>query len=336
MFTSFIFAGETRATYEPPADKVLVFVGQDNASVGGNDRFKDGYVEHVGVPAGITHYIGIGNFSFEEGDIPGMEIESTWGAGPMSLVYYLDSPTLSSSVIHLSIDMVNDEEEIAAGKHDDQIVSIANLLKLYSHFPFIVRIGYEFEGEWNHYDSTAFKQSFRRVVDIFNHEGVKNYTTCMASASPTVSIELWEAYYTGDEYVDWLGYSYWALPEEAMPTLDFARQKGKPVFIAESTPRHHFFTNEDGKELWESWFSDYFNHIESNSDIIRAISYINCNWDAQPMWDNWGDTRLQVDDFLLKQWQQKMAEPRYINAADQPHAVVGFANRNGNDSGIKK
>ena len=63
------------AKYEPPAGKVLVFVGQDNASVGGNDRFTDGYVDYVGVPAGITHYIGIGGTT-EEGLIPGLSVES--------------------------------------------------------------------------------------------------------------------------------------------------------------------------------------------------------------------------------------------------------------------
>jgi hypothetical protein len=38
------------AKYEPPEGKVLVFVGQDNASVGGQEDYSDGYVDHFGTP----------------------------------------------------------------------------------------------------------------------------------------------------------------------------------------------------------------------------------------------------------------------------------------------
>jgi len=41
------------AKYEPPQGRVLVFIGQDNKSVGGNGPYVDGYVDKVVVPAGI-------------------------------------------------------------------------------------------------------------------------------------------------------------------------------------------------------------------------------------------------------------------------------------------
>ena len=49
--------GHLLAKYEPPQGRVLVFVGQDNKSVGGTDKWSDGYVDHIGMPAGITHYV---------------------------------------------------------------------------------------------------------------------------------------------------------------------------------------------------------------------------------------------------------------------------------------
>ena len=70
--------------------------------------------------------------------------------------------------------------------------------------------------------------------------------------------------------------------------LDFARKVKKPVFIAEATPRGHFFDKEDPDEVWEEWFEKFFAHMEKNIDVVHATSYINANWDAQDMWDGWG------------------------------------------------
>ena len=50
-------AQEITGRFAPPAGKVLVFAGQDNASVGGTEKYQDGYVENIGIPGGITHYV---------------------------------------------------------------------------------------------------------------------------------------------------------------------------------------------------------------------------------------------------------------------------------------
>ena len=34
--------------------------------------------------------------------------------------------------------------------------------------------------------------------------------------------------------------------------------------------------------------------MEKNIDVVRATSYINANWDAQDMWDGWGQTRIET------------------------------------------
>ena len=98
------------AKFEPPAGKVIVFAGQDNASVGGNDRFNDGYVDNIGLPGGITHYVGMGvdrtnKFKkvFDDTRVDGLNTESQWGAGPMCMRYCLESPVLNTCILHLSI-----------------------------------------------------------------------------------------------------------------------------------------------------------------------------------------------------------------------------------------
>ncbi len=304
------------AKYEPPAGRVLVFIGQDNASVGGNDRFHDGYVDHIQVPAGITHYVGMGvNRSnpfttvFEENHVDGLYTESEWGAGPMCMKYYMDSPVLKHCIMHLSISMAGKNEgKVADGTHDVLIDELIRFLKEYKDVPFLLRIGYEFEGPWNHYDPEDFKRAFRRLVDRLRQADVTNFATVMASASFDTPYETWQLYYPGDEYVDWVGYSYWGGRSTDGPSLRFARDRRKPVFIAESTPRGHFLDQEDGRQVWEAWFEPFFEHISENSDVIRAISYINCNWDAQPMWkgQGWGNTCIQSNDFIKAKWLEKM------------------------------
>ena len=39
---------EASGRFEPDHGQVLVFIGQDNASVGGNAGYRDGYVDRVG------------------------------------------------------------------------------------------------------------------------------------------------------------------------------------------------------------------------------------------------------------------------------------------------
>jgi hypothetical protein len=77
--------------------------------------------------------------------------------------------------------------------------------------------------------------------------------------------------------------------------------------IAEATPQRyktgelnfsHDGSNPKPKtadEIWSEWYAPFFQYIYDNSDVIRAVAYINANWDRQPMWAKpyrngyWGD-----------------------------------------------
>jgi hypothetical protein len=117
--------------------------------------------------------------------------------------------------------------------------------------------------------------------------------------------------------VDWLGYSYFN-HNAGKNALTFAREVNKPVFVAEATPKGTFLDREEGEKAWNKWYRPFFKSIEKNKDVIHAISYINADWDAQPMWDNWGNTRLEANDFVKEKWLQEMKKPMYINAEDKP------------------
>jgi hypothetical protein len=112
--------------------------------------------------------------------------------------------------------------------------------------------------------------------------------------------------------------------------IQFARSKGKPVFIAESTPVFY----QDGKyldadikkpetayKIWNEWFNGFFRTIEANPDVVKAFSYINADWSSQPMWMKdevfmRSDARIQMSDYVRSRWAKKMSGKRYVNAKD--------------------
>ena len=82
-----LLADPYAARFTPKQGKILVFAGQDNESVGGTLKHRDGYVDNVGVPAGITHYVYFAegwtndfNRTFAKGKVDGLNSETEWGA----------------------------------------------------------------------------------------------------------------------------------------------------------------------------------------------------------------------------------------------------------------
>ena len=334
LFADHAFAQEIKGKFTPPAGKVLVFAGQDNISVGGTEKYNKGYVDTVGVPAGITHYIyfsegwtnGFGR-TFPMGSVAGLNSEVEWAAGPMCQKAYLDSPRLKECVMHVSISMEGGGEvKVANGAFDHLIDEFVQFIADHPDRVFFIRIGYEFDGSWNKYQPDSYKKAFRRIVDFLRRRNLSNYATVFASSS-TVKPGQFEEYDPGSEYYDWIGYSWWGNEKkfgDAAPALAYARKLKKPVFVAESTARGHYFDKEDSEELWSGWFKEFFQHIEKNKDVIRAVSYINADWDGQDMWDGWGQTRIETNPLVQQRWQKRMAESAFINATDNPHKAIGF------------
>ena len=325
----------TRNIFEPPPGKVLVLAGQDNSSVGGNSPYNDGYVENVGLPAGVTTYVymveGWTNrfgYRFDTGSIDGLNKERYWGGGPACARCYLESPTFSHAIIHLSVAMVdNSEDRIAEGSYDYLIDELARFLAEFDDHPFFIRIGYEFDGLRNEYDPEHYRRAFRRIVDKLRGAGLTNFVTVMSATSASVDPAVWEAYYPGDSYVDWVGYSYWGSEIESTGSLDFARAHNKPVFIAESGPVANYLSVADGPTVWQAWFEPYVAHIRANLDVIKAISYINCYWESQPMWvgRNWGDTRIQANSYIHYRWNALMYDLMFINGNYPVYELIGFS-----------
>ena len=86
---------------------------------------------------------------------------------------------------------------------------------------------------------------------------------------------------------------------------------------------------------WERWFSKTLDLI--NRYDISMWSYINCDWDSQPMWRNvgFGETRISSNKDVLTKWRKTMfptgneAESRFLMAGslDNCHDNVQSINR---------
>jgi hypothetical protein len=164
-------------------------------------------------------------------------------------------------------------------------------------------------------------------------------------------------FYPGDEYVDWVGISIfqqlypWASKtgnfaggsiQYVNEVLDFAEHHDKPVMIAESTPFGgmlwdgnnfgaecsdlHMSDEPVPNNIWDLWFAPVLDLIEKRD--IQMWSYINCDWDSQPMWHHvgFGDTRLSTLDYVMTNWREQVLEnPRFVSGP--LHCGVGVESR---------
>ncbi len=328
------------ARYEPPANTILVFAGQSNDAVGGHGEHDDGYVDHFGVPAGFSHYVGFLpkmttplGFDFDDDRIEGLNSWDYWGAGPMCLKCYLEDPDFSGTIVHLGLSMeFGSADRISAeGEPDHDLVELATFLETYSAFPFLLRIGYEFDGSWNAYEPESYKAAFIRIVDHLRQAGIDNFATVFASSTQFLPRETWEAYYPGSDYVDWLGYTWWSgdagqTETAAVPVAhDLAREWGKPILMAEVGPRGYRIGQDDTEKVWD-WYETLFGHIDDNADVIKGLAIIDNHWDPEPMWQDgsWGDFRLQNDDTIAERWREKMAEDRFVHATAGTFELIDF------------
>ena len=313
-------------------------------------------------PDGLTAYVDFYDI-LKPGDFGGLGIDADgedagfdfdWGSGPINAWRTATGFGINGLAIGLSITENEHPGKLARlvdGEFDAEIRQLGRFSNLIEG-PVYLRIGYEFDGAWNHgYQNTqSYIGAWRRIVDVLRQAGVNNVEfVWQASASTTDDVidgrhEDITQWYPGDEYVDWMAVSWFLQPRETVEVagtfvpltplelteevLDFARQRGKPVMIAEAAPqginlRERFTANhspiwdgpagEDRKamsddEIWAHWFAPLFELLDDNRDVLYALAYINVDWDSQAMWGPpyssgfWGDSRLEVNAEIARRF----------------------------------
>ncbi len=305
--------------------------------------------------------LGYGGLGIDETGTP-VELEWEWGAGPVNA--YKSGKEFGIESLAIGVSFAENEhpgalDRLVAGDYDANIKQLAAFAKLFSG-PVYLRLGYEFDGMWNqgYEDAPGYIRAWKRIVDGVRDAGANNVEfVWQASASRVDDIldsrhEDITRWYPGDDYVDWMAFSMFAHPDgpalvemsyaPATPrtlideVLAFARQRDKPVMIAEAAPRtfnleemhrsNHIGiydgpAGQDRKSVsadqtWDAFFGPLFDLMTTNSDVIRALAYINVDWDQQPMWGPpfesgyWGDTRLEVNEALGSRFSAAVDEWR--------------------------
>ena len=375
----------------PPNDRILLSIGQDlktQSDYQDGGVVQQGYPDMGGVVSYLAFY-SLLDSNFPQygalGEDPSgnkIDIDVDWGAGPLHSSNAADG--FSSSSLTLALSMAEGSDpgdvwcagciaQIGNGQWDANIRRLAKFANDHSDKAIYLRIGFEFDGKWNlgYGNSTNFKNAWRRIVDVMRNEGVTNVAyVWQSSSSPIDDIlegrkENISDWYPGDSYVDWMGLSWFLLPSETAPVggnistqlelanevVALARAKGKPVYIAESTPQGYDLTNltnchispvwdgtaatgchsRSASQIWSEWFVPFFDFIYSNSDVIRQVTYINVNWDDDTFKFGpgsgyaegyWGRAGVHVNSTISGNWQTEMSKPIWIHGSSDLNAVL--------------
>lgn len=149
-------------------------------------------------------------------------------------------------------------DDILAGKEDAYFVSLAQQAKRFGK-PFLLSFNHEMNGDWFPYselfkpkkradgtqspptDWTAakFVQVWRRIHGIFQQQGATNvaFAWCPGVNGRKIgaydSVNSHKAYYPGDEYVDWVGGSFYNDVNHYFMDSIAAAYPNKPIILAE-------------------------------------------------------------------------------------------------------
>jgi hypothetical protein len=324
------------AKFEPPEGKTILVIGQATPEIYDYSREAG-----TGDPGGYMTYTSIDDLNGLTRPYEGTQCDDAGKVDFSGLV-----KQYPRSVGQIGLGMRGELDWVNRGAFDENIRELGEIIRR-ANKPVFLRIGYEFDGPWNSYQPAAYVSAFQRVVSILrgetiNHRAinpVNNVAFVWHSAGwYTFESRPIAAWYPGDNYVDWIGVSWfaWSASHENKAAevsrsrvLDFARRHEKPVMIAESAPKKYF--SPANPQSWDGWYSKVFKWISDND--IKAFSYINQDWNAQPMWVNpacnlgmdWGDSRVQNGSaFVLHRWQAAVNDPRFLKSSDDLFEIIGF------------
>ncbi len=304
------------AKFAPQDGDKLLIMGQDLGAVGGLNNYTDGYVDNITghTPAGVTSYTSLSTLG-------GLTNLDNWGSGDVRAQSYLEDETFDNSFIVIGLYLVNQLTGIVNGTYDNSLTTFANWIKSQNR-PVFIRIGYEFEGPWNSYNPTQFKAAWQYIVHKFDDLGVKNAAYVWQSAGLNYSNII--DWYPGDEYVNWVGYSQFDGNNMGQSITTFAEEHDKPIMIAEATPRVDLKVGS-GEPYWANWYEPLLQTIYDNNRI-KALAYINVNWDSQSMWQGqgWGDSRIHVNAFVKENWEGEMEKECWLMGNDDLLTSINY------------
>ncbi|MBA7661480.1 hypothetical protein ES703_69498 [subsurface metagenome] len=114
-----------------------------------------GYVDYFGAPAGVTTYT-------STKDLGGLYSLDNWGSGDVCGQFYFDSSQFDNVKIAIGLSLVGELDAVISGERDENIEKLGEWIKKAAR-PVFLRIGYEYEGEWNSYKPEKYKKGVSSI-----------------------------------------------------------------------------------------------------------------------------------------------------------------------------
>jgi hypothetical protein len=235
---------------------------------------------------------------------------------------------------------------VVNGTWAPQVAQLVDFLGQSNNFARVfLRIGYEFDNPsfgyvTNDRHENVYARAYRVIVAACRQDVACRRQTLFVWHSWAAGLaEDWslDDFYPGDDVVDWIGISVFQQVfhqtttadtgiwsggsyETLEAVLDFATVHDKPVLIAESTPFGMGLANSSSSsrhpltDPWADWYQPVLDLIAAHAPRIAMWSYIDCHWEAQPMWKNvgFGDTRVAANATVMRLWRQHVVENRHV------------------------
>ena len=334
----------TRQKLEPAAGKTLLFIGQDTGEI-------ESYASSFGMPAGVMLYSnvwdGLGVLSASDFGGYGQSDLAHWRSKsePFALQVGLDLDHGQNCGSCGGCTRAGYLEQFAQGDSARVAMVRAIVTALRdSGRPVFLRVGYEFDAEicpggYGKYPMAAYQQAFKRVRSIITEEHADKIALVWNAwafqardPAQAIGVAAW-GWYPGDDVVDWIGLSVFPgasagdvteqyQADKRRQFVDFAKRHGKPLMIAEATPRARF-QPAVGEAAWSGWYAGVFDYIAQND--VKAFCYINMNWEALGQWRGrgWGDSRVQ-GTALSSKWQGALDGSRFLQASNGLYQELGL------------
>jgi Carbohydrate binding module (family 6)/DUF5010 C-terminal domain len=339
-----VVPGSTVAKFLPADGKTLLFVGQDIDA-------DNGYVKGVNqTPAGVTIYTSLkldSVFARNHGQPEGAQDWNSVKVGyPNSAVavgLYFAGPKGNTLL---------DQYVAGDATFDANVDTLIDELQSFNR-PVFLRIGYEADANFNNHDPAKYKAGWKKIVDRIRAKKADRIATVwqvlgVCGTSATLNNLPTEAWYPGDDLVDWTGFSWFRGDPTCTVNALRTNHPTKPIMIAESAPTAYdlkdgtYNPNQDfiaaapltavtGAQIWDGWYKKYFDLIEANKDAIRAVAYINQDWKSYATWKcsttveadgsrkcpstYWGDTRVEVNPTVKTNWLSAIGGAQFLSTA---------------------
>lgn len=226
---------EVTGKFVPPTGQALLLVGQDVESV---DAYFDATVT---APGGVAVNITL--------DSPDVEMLNALAA------------QYPNSVLSVGIDLNDALPDVANGAAAAQIDTLLEALNTHDR-PVFLRLGYGFDNTANEFTPDMYVSAWQKFHERVQAQGGTQFALVWEAVScEPVSLEAW---YPGDDLVDWIGINYGVCTDEV---IALAREQFKPVLMTGVAPT--------AAAEWSEWFAPFFTFVADNNDVVRAITYLN-------------------------------------------------------------